>query len=45
MAKTKKKAQNGPQADAIKKTDRQLIIHAQYIKDFSLKIQMRQRFC
>ena len=37
MAETKKKAQNGAQADAYDKTDRQLIVHAQYIKDFSFE--------
>ena len=37
MAKTKINAQNGAQADANEKTDRQLIVHAQYIKDFSFE--------
>ena len=37
MAKTKINAQNGVHADANEKTDRQLIVHAQYIKDFSFE--------
>ena len=37
MAKTKKNAKNGAQAGVHKKTDRQLIVHAQYIKDFSFE--------
>ena len=37
MAKTEKSAQNGAQADTHNKTDRQLIVHAQYIKDFSFE--------
>ena len=37
MAKTEKDAQNGAQVDAHKKTDRQLIVHAQYVKDFSFE--------
>jgi preprotein translocase subunit SecB len=37
MAKTETSAQNGAQADAQKKADRQLIVHAQYIKDFSFE--------
>ena len=37
MAKTKINAQNGVHAYANEKTDRQLIVHAQYIKDFSFE--------
>ena len=37
MAKTDKKAQNGAETDANKKADRQLVVHAQYIKDFSFE--------
>ena len=37
MAKTRKNAKNGAQAATYKKTDRQLIVHAQYIKDFSFE--------
>ena len=37
MAETENSAQNGVQADAQKKADRQLIVHAQYIKDFSFE--------
>ena len=37
MAKTDKKAQNGAETDANKKADRQLIVHAQYVKDFSFE--------
>ena len=37
MAKIDKKAQNGAQIDANKKADRQLIVHAQYVKDFSFE--------
>ena len=37
MAKTDKNAENIAQTDASKKADRQLIIHAQYIKDFSFE--------
>ena len=37
MAKTDKKAQNGAQTDANERADRQLIVHAQYIKDFSFE--------
>ena len=44
MAKTKKNTQNGAQADAHEKADRQLIVHAQYVKDFSPEIQTYQKF-
>ena len=37
MTETKKNAKNGAQADANEKADRQLIVHAQYIKDFSFE--------
>ena len=37
MAETEKSAQNGAQADIHKKADRQLVVHAQYIKDFSFE--------
>ena len=37
MANTEKNAKNGAQADAHKKADRQLVVHAQYIKDFSFE--------
>ena len=37
MAKTDKTAQNGAQTDASERADRQLIVHAQYIKDFSFE--------
>ena len=37
MSKTDKNAQNGAKADAHKKANRQLIVHAQYIKDFSFE--------
>ena len=37
MAETENSAQNNAQAGAQKKTDRQLIVHAQYIKDFSFE--------
>ena len=37
MAKTENSAKNSAQADARKKADRQLIVHAQYIKDFSFE--------
>ena len=37
MAKTGKNKQNGAQADSHKKVERQLIIHAQYVKDFSFE--------
>ena len=37
MAETKKTKQNGAKTDAHKKVDRQLIVHAQYIKDFSFE--------
>ena len=37
MAKTEKNAINSGQANAHKKADRQIIIHAQYIKDFSFE--------
>ena len=37
MANTEKNAKNGAQADAHKKADRQIIVHAQYIKDFSFE--------
>ena len=37
MAESKKNAKNGAQADTHKKADRQLIVHAQYIKDFSFE--------
>ena len=37
MAETKKNAQNGAQADVQKQAERQLIVHAQYIKDFSFE--------
>ena len=37
MAETKTNGQNGGQTDAQKKAERQLIVHAQYIKDFSFE--------
>ena len=37
MAKTNKNARNGAQTEVNKKADRQLIVHAQYIKDFSFE--------
>ena len=37
MANTEKNAKNGAQSDAHKKADRQLVVHAQYIKDFSFE--------
>ena len=37
MAETKTNAQNGAQADVQKQAERQLIVHAQYIKDFSFE--------
>ena len=37
MAETETKAQYGAQADAHKKAERQLIVHAQYVKDFSFE--------
>lgn len=37
MTETKKNAQNGARADANKRADHQLIVHAQYIKDFSFE--------
>ena len=37
MAETEKNAQNGAKADRHEETGRQLIIHAQYIKDFSFE--------
>ena len=37
MAKTGKREQNGDQIDSLKKVDRQLVVHAQYIKDFSFE--------
>ena len=37
MAQTKKNAQNNAQTDAQKNPDPQLIVHAQYIKDFSFE--------
>ena len=37
MAKTDKNPQRGSRIDADKKADRQLIVHAQYIKDFSFE--------
>ena len=37
MAQTKKNAQNDAQTDAQKNPDPQLIVHAQYIKDFSFE--------
>ena len=37
MSKTEKSEQNGAQADANNKADRQLIVHAQYVKDFSFE--------
>ena len=37
MAKTETNAQNGAQASVQQKTERQLIVHAQYIKDFSFE--------
>ena len=37
MAKTDKNTQNGAKGDAHKKADRQLIVHAQYIKDLSFE--------
>ena len=37
MAKTGKNEQDGTQTDAQNKVERQLIVHAQYIKDFSFE--------
>ena len=37
MAEPEKNTQNGVQTDAHKKADHQLIVHAQYIKDFSFE--------
>ena len=37
MAETEKNAQDGAQAVADEKAERQLIVHAQYIKDFSFE--------
>ena len=37
MAKIEKNTKNIAQADTYKKTERQLIVHAQYIKDFSFE--------
>ncbi len=37
MAETKTNAQNGAQADKQKKAERQLVVHAQYIKDLSFE--------
>ena len=37
MAETENNAQNDAQTDVQKKADRQLIVHAQYIKDFSFE--------
>ena len=37
MAKTKISAQNGAQPNVQKQVERQLIVHAQYIKDFSFE--------
>ena len=37
MAKSEQSAKNGAQADANNKADRQLIVHAQYVKDFSFE--------
>ena len=37
MAKSEKNTKIGAQADTHQKTDRQLIVHAQYIKDFSFE--------
>ena len=37
MAKTKINAQNGAQPNVLKQAERQLIVHAQYIKDFSFE--------
>ena len=37
MVKTDKNTKNDTQADASEKVDRQLVIHAQYIKDFSFE--------
>ena len=37
MAETEKNAQNDAQTELQGKADRQLIVHAQYIKDFSFE--------
>ena len=37
MAETKTNGQNGGQTDTQKEAERQLIVHAQYIKDFSFE--------
>ena len=37
MVKTNTNAQNGAQSHAQKTTERQLVVHAQYIKDFSFE--------
>ncbi len=37
MAETEKDKQSGAQDDANRRADRQLIVHAQYIKDFSFE--------
>jgi preprotein translocase subunit SecB len=37
MAKTEKNAKNGAQTDANKKVAREIVVHAQYIKDFSFE--------